>query len=118
MLRSWIVGLALVAACGSDGDGSGPVIDAVSPSAGSPGDTVELSGRRFCGDAAADANEDGSCVVPPAGVVSVGEMRASVVMWTHELVVVTVPGSAPTGATTVSLNRDGVDSNAVGFTVQ
>ena len=109
-----------LAACG--GDGSGPVIDSLSPEAAARGAQVEIQGERFCGDDADRANPDGSCVTPPAGFVNLGEdadvVRATVRSWKDTAISIEVPQSAPTGPTLVIVTVNGVSSNAASFEVQ
>lgn len=112
--------LALFGACGGNG-GTGPQIDEVTPSRASPGDSIEILGARFCGDESSSAMENGRCVTPPAAVVNFGDdagvVRAAVSAYEQERITVTVPASAPAGATSIVLIRNGVASNPADFEV-
>jgi hypothetical protein len=110
-----------LAACDDDLGGQGPVIDMVVPAASSPGETIQLSGDRFCSDDDADVGTDGRCLTPPAALVNFGEgaqvVRANAVSYTQESITVVIPSSASLGATVIVVVRDGVPSNALPFEV-
>jgi hypothetical protein len=123
--RAWagIVFVCVLASCGGDDGGSGPVIHDIAPAAAAPGATVELLGNRFCGDDPDAVREDGSCVVPPAGLISFGAgdeaVRAlGIQSWRHQRIEVAVPSTAGPGATVVIVTVNGVASNEYPFEVQ
>lgn len=117
-----IVFACAVASCGGEEEGTGPVIHQVTPAAATPGATVEILGERFCGDGDA-ANDDGSCIVPPTGLIGFGvageAIRAlDIQSWRHERIEVAVPGTAQPGATVIVVTVNGVPSNEYAFEVQ
>lgn len=116
----WMVLLMVLSpglgACGDSG--TGPEIESLMPSAASPGEVVEVLGKRFCGG---DADDDGACASQPDGVVSFGadaSLRGLVAAWSDTRISLTVPSTAPLGATLVVVTVDGVSSNEVAFDVR
>ena len=112
-----LASLALAAGLGCDAV-PGPTVDAVAPVAAARGADVVLSGAGFCGAGAVNA---GACVELPSGAVDVGLrapiVRAPIVAWGAEAIVVTVPTQAALGATAIYVTVDGRSSNAVDFEV-
>jgi len=109
--------VALAAGCG---DSAGPTVDQVVPTAAARGTEIQILGERFCGDAAANVDEAGGCVTPPAGFVTLGAndmVRASVRSWKAAEVRVVIPQSIATGSTVVIVTVDGASSNAAPFEV-
>jgi hypothetical protein len=98
-------------------DGAGPFVDYTLPAAASAGAEVDIHGKRFCGDDSDAADSEGVCATPPQGVVTVGGARATVVLWRHERIAVTVPGAAEVGPGYVVVTVNGVESNAEPFEV-
>jgi uncharacterized protein (TIGR03437 family) len=120
MMHRLVLTLCVVAACGDGGEG--PVIDDVQPPAAAAGATIEIIGDRFCGDEDSSANDDGTCVSPPASLVFFGEQpdasRASISMYSHTQITAVVPAAAAVGATVVIVVRGEVESNRFDFEVQ
>ena len=117
-----LAAFALVVVTGCGDSGTGPVIDSVTPQQAQRGAEVELLGDRFCGDGDDVADSAGVCATPPSGFVNFGiedpVVRANVVRWLNDRITVTVPNSAPVGATVLVVTVSGVSSNAVDFDVQ
>jgi len=113
-------GAVVIALAGCGDGGTGPFIDAVQPSTAAAGDSVDILGRRFCGDGDGVAAGDGPCTRAPVGVVSFGAgdavERAAVQAWTHERITVMVPQAEP-GVTTVVVSVNGVASNEADFEI-
>src|SRR5215471_619556 len=79
-----------------------PSIASLSPTSGSPGTAVTISGSGF------GASQG-------AGFVTFNGQPAPITSWSDTSIAVTVPGGAATGAVVVS--QGGLNSNGVGFTV-
>jgi hypothetical protein len=94
-----LLALPLAASCGDDD--TDPLIEALLPDHGKPGDTVELVGERMDG---------------LQRQVSFGGEAAVVLTWQDRRARVQVP-ERPGGWTTVVVTVDGRPSNAVGFWV-
>lgn len=110
--------LLVVCACGED-VGTGPHIDMLAPPSAAAGATLEVLGVNFCG-ADMMVADDTRCPQSINGFVSIGTapgiLRATVVDWRSTRITVTVPSVDP-GVTSVVVTVDGVQSNAVDFTV-
>jgi hypothetical protein len=115
--RSWLAWSFAMSAVGCAADDGGPHIASVAPPAGRAGDAITLRGRAFCGGAAASAE----CWRDTAGAVTFGinppMVRASVVSWDDDTIVVTVPESVAPGGTELVVIVDGLSSNAADFEV-
>jgi hypothetical protein len=109
-VRAWLVVCCLVAGCtGTDG----PHLDAVSPTAGAPGDDVTLTGSGFCGD--------GDCDPLPAAYVSFGidpQIDGVITAWSEGEIGARVPQGVATGEILIVVTVDGRSSNGVWFEIQ
>jgi uncharacterized protein (TIGR03437 family) len=106
---------ALAAACGAD---NGPHLDTVTPTTLAAGQTFTLAGSRLC--QASTVNADGTCPDGIPGDVEIDidyEAKAPVTTWTDTMIVATLPGDSPHGATTVFVRSHGNASNALDITV-
>jgi len=81
-----------------------PVITALSPTSGAIGSNVTITGNLF-------GTTQGS------GLVRFGASVATVVSWSNQQIVATVPNSVAAGATQVVVTANGFASNAANFTV-
>jgi hypothetical protein len=103
------LGLAL-GACADDG---GPRLDEVMPASAPPGSSVEIVGRRFCG-------ETTSCLGVAAKVELGLEppiVQAMVFAYSDSVATIQIPAVATPGKTAIVLTVDGRSSNTLDFEV-
>jgi hypothetical protein len=106
-------GLLIVGSLAACSDDAGPRLDAVTPPAAAREATVEISGRRLCGSAAACATA--------AGEVQIGiespTVRAVVVSYSDTSAQIVIPSVAPLGDTVLIVTVNERSSNALAFEV-
>ena len=107
---AWLAALAAAAGCAGD---VGPHLDSASPSAAARNATVDITGRRLCG-------ESGNCA-NAAGEVEIGleppMVRAVIVSYSDTDAQIVVPPSTPVGHTALIVVVDERSSNALDFEV-
>ncbi len=105
--------LALGLALGACADDGGPRLDQVTPSTARPGASVELTGRRFCGETL-------SCLGIAAKVelgLDPPMIEAMVFAYSDNVATIQIPSFAPPGKTALVLTVDGRSSNSLDFEV-